>query len=328
MTSAIQTFLTCDSRYITPLSVMVFSILKNANPERELHIHIAHDQSFADKGCRDVISSLCARYPFATAHFHNADEFVRRRQSVLSSKLDKVSSIFWAGPLLADVLPQDVTGKIVYLDVDMLVLTRLDELADLDLGQNVAAAVVEGDRRRFAYLEACEWPAAARAYYNNGTMVVDLDRYRQLRICERIVEWYAKYGHAAICTDQDSQNAVFGDRIVPIPPKWNYNDGWLSRIVRLTPFTKTIRAQPRAAVLEAINGPCIIHYIASKKPWAYTRRPTRRIYHQYMRELGVFDPAVNGTTLRQKLELALHDAYNDLLAAYARLLWAVSRPAR
>ena len=328
MTSAIRTFLTCDSRYIMPLSVMVFSILKNANPERELHIHIAHDQSFADNGCCDVISSLCARYPFAKAHFHNADELVRRHQSVLSTKFKKGAYIFWAGPLLAEVLPEDITGKIIYLDVDMLVLTRLDELADIDLGQNVAAAVIEGNRSRFAYLESCEWPAAAGDYYNNGTMVIDLDRYRQQHICERIVNWYEKYGDSAICKDQDSQNAVFGDKIIPIPPKWNYNDGWLLRIVRLTPFTKTIRAQPKTAVLEAINHPCIIHYIARKKPWTYTHRPARRIYHSYMKELGVYNPALSGTTIWQKLELALCDAYNDLLAAYARLLWAIFRPTR
>ena len=301
---------------------MVFSILKNANPERELHIHVAHDQSFADKGCCEAISSLCARYPFAKAHFHNVDELVQRHQSVLSSRFKTGSYIFWAGPLLSEVLPKDITGKIIYLDVDMLVLTRLDELADLDLGhENVAAAVIESVRADSAYLEACEWPTAAGDYYNNGTMVIDLDRYRQQRICERIVDWYAKYGDAALCKDQDSQNAVFGDRIVPIPPKWNYNDGWLVRIARSSPFSKTIRAQPKAAVLEAINSPCIIHYIASRKPWAYTHRPTRRIYHRYMKELGVYDPALDGTTLRQKLELAFYDASNGLLAAYARLLF-------
>ena len=98
--------------------------------------------------------------------------------------------------------------------------------------------------------------------------------------------------------------------------------------MRLTPFTKTIRAQPKTAVLEAINHPCIIHYIARKKPWTYTHRPARRIYHSYMKELGVYNPALSGTTIWQKLELALCDAYNDLLAAYARLLWAIFRPTR
>jgi len=326
MKSAIQTFLNCDSRYITPLSVMVFSILKNANPEREMHIHVAHDQSFADKGCCDVISSLCARYPFATAHFHNAEKLLQRHKPVLASGLNKWAPIIWAGPLMTEILPDDVRGKIIYLDVDMLVCSRLDELADLDLGENIAAAVFECDRASSSHLESCEWPKSVKYYYNNGTMLVDLDRYRQLRIGERIMEWYSKFKDVAICTDQDSQNAVFGDRILPLHPKWNYNDSWLMRTARSMPFSRTVRALPKKPLLEATIAPAVIHYIR-KKPWTYTRRPASRIYHRYMRELGVFDPALDGTTMRQKLELALSGVYNGLLMAYARLMLKLTPPA-
>ena len=46
---------------------------------------------------------------------------------------------------------------------------------------------------------------------------------------------------------------------------------------------------------------------ATLKPWAFCRRPTRRLYHAVMRELG------------------LYDAYHAALRAYARLLLTISR---
>lgn len=318
---------TCDAGYIRPLQVVIYSLLRNADPLHRLSIYVAHERTFLEQNCRQTVTDLVSRFPFADVVFCDQTGLLGKYGDVFASELNLWAPIIWAGPLISDAVPPDVGGRIVYLDVDMLVLKDLGPLFNMDLGGAVAAAVIEGERRRFQNLIRCEWPEEAGNYYNNGTMVIDLDRYRAERIPERIVAWYAKYKDVAIRTDQDAQNAVFGARVTPIHPRWNYNDGWLSRITRATPFTKTLRAQPKRDVLEAILDPGVVHYI-NRKPWEFCHRPERKSYHRYMKELGFFDPALDGRTVRERLELRFYDLYNGLLRAYARLLLAFSPSTR
>ena len=318
---------TCDAGYIRPLQVVIYSLLRNADPSRRLTVYVAHEKSFAEENCRQTVADLVGRFPFASVVFCDQTDLLKKYDALFASELNLWAPIIWAGALISDAVPPDVGGRIVYLDVDMLVLGDLGPLFDMDLGDAVAAAVIEGERRRFQNLLRCGWPEEAGNYYNNGTMVVDLDRHRAERIPERIVAWYAKHKDVAIRADQDAQNAVFGARITPIHPRWNYNDGWLSRIIRTTPFAKTLRAQPLRDVLEAILDPGIIHYI-SRKPWLFGHRPERKAYHRHMRDLGFFDPALDGRTARERLELRLYDFYNALLRAYARLLLKLSPSTR
>ena len=318
---------TCDAGYIRPLQVVVHSLLKNADPSHPIEIYVVHERTFVDRGCREELTRTIAPFPFARAVFCNAEELLAKYETTFASELNLWSPIIWAGPLISEAVPPEVGGRIVYLDVDMLVLKDLAPLFEMDLGGHVAAAVIEGERRRFQNLIACEWPPAAENYYNNGTMVIDLDLYRKNRIADRIVQWYGKYKDVAIRTDQDAQNAVFGALTLPIHPRWNYNDGWLSRITRVTPFTKRLRGQPKRDVLEAILDPGIVHYI-NRKPWLFGHRPERKAYHRYMKELGFFDKSLDGDTAVRRLELLFYDFYNGLLRAYARLLLNFSGPSR
>lgn len=313
-------FLTCDDRYIEPLMVVIYSLLKHSLPVTTV-IYIAHNQKFTDGDCRTRLNRIVERFPFASVVYCNAENLLTNYHAVFETPLNQWSPIIWAGPLVTDVIPGDVRGKLLYLDVDMLINADLGPLFDIDLQTNnlISAAVIEGERARFSDMEALEWPKEAGHYYNNGVLLLDLDRYREQRITEKIIAWYAKYRDKSIRTDQDAQNAVFGAQTTPIPVKWNFNDALLYKAFLGHPFARKIRAHPRREVLEAIARPCIIHYI-NRKPWEFSHRPTRALYHQCMRELGLFKSDLNGIGLLQKAELAFYNAYNGLIRFYARLL--------
>lgn len=321
-----QIFFNCDERYLNPLRVVVYSVLKNARADRPLTVFIAHNRGFAQNGCRERISELCARFPFSKPVFLECDDVLNRHREILASQANVWSPVIWAGPLLTDVLPGDVTGNVVCLDVDMLVRHDLEPLFSLDLeGEGkIAAAVNEGERFRFTYLEACEWPAAAGDYFNNGTLVVNVDAYRREGIPAKIIDWYAKYKPQARFTDQDAQNAIFGDRTIRLSPEWNYNDGWLHKATKYNPFAATWRSYRKADILRAIADPAVVHFI-NRKPWVFSHRPERGEYHRYMKALGIFDDALNGSGPRQRLELVLYDAFHALLRLYAKALLALCR---
>ena len=315
-----QYFLNCDDRYIEPLMVVVYSLLRHSQAVPTA-VYVAHNQAFADRGCRERLDRVVKKFPFASVIYCNADALLSKHRAVFESKLNLWSPIIWAGPLVTDVIPGDVRGKLLYLDVDMLVNADLGPLFDIDLRSSelIGAAVIEGERARFSDMEALEWPKEAGHYYNNGVLLLDLDRYREQRITEKIVAWYAKYRDRSIRTDQDSQNAVFGAQTTPIPAKWNFNDALLYKAFLMHPFARKIRTHPRREVLEAITRPCIIHYI-NRKPWEFSHRPTRALYHQCMRELGLFKPGLDGSGLRQKAELAFYRLFHAAIRALAKAM--------
>lgn len=311
-------FFNCDERYIDPLSVVVLSLLKNTKDAAPTEIYVAHSTAFAEKGCCERVKSVVGKFPFAKVSFIDADATLGRNREVFESEMNKWSPLVWAGPLADELLPS-VTGRIVYLDVDMLVLDDLGEFFTMDLGDALGAAVPENVRCKFAYLDEMEWDPGAIYYFNNGTMIIDLDRYRREGVSGQIIKWYAKHKSKAFATEQDTQNAVFGGRLLKLDVRWNCNDYRLYKMFLTGFFRRTILGRDRGEIAAAIVDPGIVHYM-HRKPWNYSHRPTRALYHAYMKELGIFRPEIAGTGLGRRIESALYDFYFAVIRGLARLM--------
>ena len=317
-----QVFLNSDARGLTLLSVAVYSLLKASDPGKPVTVFIAHDQEFLDKGCDGVLRGIVARFPFAEILFGNLTPILAEYPDLFDPRREKL--MMWAFPLCERLLPPDMGGNIVYIDLDMLIRRDLGELYDMDLAAEgmVAAAVNESRRENLPYLVAAEWPEEAGYAFNNATCVVDLDQFRRDRLTDRMLDWRRRHRDVHY-SDQDAQNVAYGARTKRIHPKWSYTDGWLERIVKFSPFAREWRVFPPREILEAILDPCIIHYIGPRKPTAWTHRPERRIYKRLMGELGLLENGRLPGETAPKIVLGwLFDAYHALLKLYARLLLA------
>ena len=322
MTQKRQVFLNCDENYLIPLKVMAYSLFKCADPARPLILYIATTSRFLELGYDCVIRDLLAKFTFGKVVFLNAERSLAKFQSVIGSELNVWSPVMWSGSLITEVLPPEVTGNVVYLDVDMLVRRDLAQLFELDLegGGYLMAAVNEITRKKYAYLEASGWPKEAGPYFNYGTMVINTDAWRRENTAAKILAWYSQHRDTRFL-NQDAQNVVCGARTLRIHPKWNLFDNWLQRSIRMNPFAKTWRVHVKREILEALLDPAVIHFVGREKPWAFCRRPTRRSYHEVMKELGLYDATLaEGSTLGQKARIAFYDGYHALLRTYIRLL--------
>ena len=323
MKSKRQVFMNSDGKGITLLSVAVYSLLRHNDPKKPIDVFIAHDTTFATAGGVARLKDVAGVFPFATLHFIDITSVLEDYRGRLSCH--GFSPMVWAFPLCTKILPQSVTGRIVYIDIDMLIRKDLAPLFDANLldGRFIAAAVNESRREHRQYLVDAGWPESAGYSFNNATCVLDLDAYRRDGIADRIVEWYAIHKDIAINVDQDAQNRIFGDRTKRLPVKWNYTDGWLERLPKLNPFAREWRVFPPKEMLEAILDPCIIHYIGHRKPTAWTHRPERRVYRKAMEEIGLITGGrLPGETGPRIVLGLLFDAYHLLLKGYARLLLA------
>lgn len=326
-----QVFLNSDGNGIDLLVVAVYSLLKHAVSGCPLHIFIAHDASFSARNGQRTLCAVVSRFPFARLTFLDATPLLERHAKVFSNSKSYWSPIIWAAPLCTELLPPEVCGNLVYLDLDEMILTDLEPLYSLDLASEgmIAAAVNESRREHRPYLVETGWPEEAGYAFNNATMVVDLDAYRRADIPHLILDWFSKHCKTAICVDQDAQNAVLGTRTKRLPLCWNYSDGWLERgLLKCRPWAKEWRVHPKREVLEAILNPKIVHFVGRNKPLYRTHRPERHRYLSLMRELGIplrETPCRNEgrptrPILPAQFEGYLFDIFHGLLRAYARIL--------
>jgi len=156
------------------------------------------------------------------------------------------------------ILPQllDDVARVVYVDIDTLMLGDVCRLAMTDLRGHPVAA------RDSNVTEASEWQRAPRrvaeeaatelrrrmardhgfghAALNAGVLVLDLDRMRQDDFTSTYLPWVERYG----LHDQDIMLAYAGPDREVLEPRWN--------------------AMP---VLEDVRDPSLIHWASFAKPW-------------------------------------------------------------
>jgi len=318
-----KVYLDTDAGFINPVRTLVYSILKNADPTKDIEFFIAHDQSFSDEGCREKLDEIVRRFSFARVHYIDATPVLAKYARELEHPYNVLSPVIWCTQLISEILPEDVTGNILYLDADMLVLKDLEPLFSVDLSDEntVAAVVIEDKRECFGWMQELEWQESAKYYFNNGTIVFNLDHYRKHQLAQKCIKWYVRNKDKAISTNNDTENAVFGGMVKYVHARWNYNDRTLRKLLKFQGPWKApqVFGQDWKDVLEAILDPGIIHYVTGK-PWKYGHRPERKTYHRYMKELGWYDERLCGRGVVQRLDLAIHDLWYRVLRTYARWL--------
>ncbi len=117
--------------------------------------------------------------------------------------------------------------KIIYLDVDMIVETDIATLWNLDLGNNLVAAVI--DPRLLVFSNAwggilnykeLGFPADTK-YFNTGILVVNIKQWREENIPEKVVQCIKDNEKYANYPDQYGLNIVLANRWVELSPLWN-----------------------------------------------------------------------------------------------------------
>ena len=323
-----QVFFNSDARGFALIAVALYSLLKNARPDSNLTVYIACGLGFKEQGCDKMLRAIAEPFNFARLIFLDFDTLATRFADLFRDEDGKWSPLLWAFPLCTRILPEDVHGNLVYLDIDMLVRKDLGELYSLPLRERgfIAAAVNESRRETRPYLVEAGWPMEAGYGFNNATMVIDIDAYRREDIPGRIIEWYRNHKGTALAVDQDAENVVLGARTLRLPLHWNYSDGWLERILKFPPWRREWRVHPRKEVLEAILDPTVIHYIGGRKPTGRTHRPERKAHRALLRELKIISGRLPpGQGWKEEIEGAFFDVYHALLRAYARILLFIFR---
>ena len=316
-----QVFFNCNHLGVTPISVVIYSLLKTADRAQRLDIYLVHDTGFAENGGPAAVQRVVDRFPFASIRFINFDPTYSKYAELLSTPLNTWSPMVWAWTFCTDLLP-DITGNLVFIDWDMLVLKDLGGLYELDLeGEGlISAAVNESAREHRPELVAAGWPEEAGCTITTALQVINTDAFRRERIREKMFAWYAQHKDAALCVEQDAINVICGTRIKRLSPVYNCPVSWLARVLKDDFRSERWRVHSSRDVLKALVDPTIVHFIGGHKPWRYNHRPWRNEYRRAMIELGLIEHDLPGETPIKKAVGAFFDLYHTALRHYAGFL--------
>lgn len=166
---------------------------------------------------------------------------------------------------LAKILPQNL-DKILFLDSDIIVNNSIEELTKLDFDSNCYLYAVNHNYRRNELARLSFAGFNSPKYFNAGVMVIDLKKWREENVSEKLIEIAMKFNNKLLFWDQDVLNIYFEGR-------------WKEVDYRYNAFALEEQSNPIPKDL------VIVHYTGSSKPWhLINEHPLKHMYWKYRKK--------------------------------------------
>ncbi|TAG12353.1 MAG: glycosyltransferase family 8 protein [Sphingobacteriia bacterium] len=118
--------------------------------------------------------------------------------------------------------------KVLYLDVDMVVLKSVSSIFETDLGECIIAAVKDQRVTSFGH----SWGGIKNykmlglspdlPYFNTGLLLIDIQSWRAFEVTKKVFECISKNKQYANYPDQYGLNVVLAEKWKQLDPRWNY----------------------------------------------------------------------------------------------------------
>lgn len=166
--------------------------------------------------------------------------------------------------LIAELIPFD---RAIYLDADIIVVNSLRDFLEINLAENMLAAVADPIYKWKLELGMKQ----SSTYFNSGVMLMNLDLWKLQKITEKAFDFINEYSQKIRFVDQCALNAVIDGDFVELNPKFNqqailYRENFDFGSVNWTP----------GQIEEALKSPILIHYTGPSKPWEYNSNHPRK----------------------------------------------------
>lgn len=193
----------------------------------------------------------------------------------------------YARMILGDVLPEAVE-KVISLDSDTMVLGKIDELWNVDMGEHPIAGV--DDCMGKVALVKTQHLKADAVHCNAGMYVMDLNTWRKENWTNRFFEYIKSLfdkGYSLGGYEEEVITKVLGERMMVLPPKFNLMT--LEQVLtykELLRFRQPLHYYSEAEIEEAKRHPIITHttnffYVRKRIFEENSDHPMRPQYEKY-----------------------------------------------
>ena len=173
--------------------------------------------------------------------------------------------------LAAPLLLPEALNRILYLDVDTVVLNSLEPLYTSDFAGAAFMACSHTDRFLDKVNQARLGLEDGVRYLNSGVLMMDLALLRRTLRLEDIRDYAGRYKNRLILPDQDILTGLFGDKALVLDSRiYNMTDRLYVRCSALP--------SERLSLDWVRQNTVVVHYLGKPKPWQ----------KNYIGPLGVF----------------------------------------
>ena len=271
--NSIHIVLTFDDNFWAPAYAVMRSVCLFTHRRRDLVFHLFHSPLSA--GHRADLEQITAEFGARLAWYELDSVPLFAEVVARMPKSDRWPAIVYARLLIDSLLPPEI-DRVLYLDCDVMMRDAVEKLYDIDMEGYPLAAVrdtlgsfIAGGRDLAKKRDLFD---LADPYFNSGVLLIDMERWRAIRMLERMEALIADGTMARLHYDQDLLNLVFSKNWLALDWRWN--------------LISARRAH------ESYD-PAILHYTSKLKPWflisnvAYRRMyrhvMTNALFYQFMR---------------------------------------------
>jgi lipopolysaccharide biosynthesis glycosyltransferase len=272
-----------DERYFPHSAAMLASALANTGGRR-LHVHYLCGPRFPPDAAREL-ERMVERAGGSTSFHPIPDERVEGMPT-----WEYIGASMWYRIFLPDLVPQ--SDRVLYLDVDTIVVDSLEPLWEIDLGDSYLAAVTNVFEKHQMHRPSELGLRGSSDYFNSGVLLLNLETMRSEGCSAALARHAREHAEALLWPDQDTLNMVLGRRRLALHPKWNCMNAVLD-----FPWSKEVFGS--RAVEEARRSPGIRHFEGPSinKPWHYLcERADRELYLEHRRRTPWPDVKLTGRT--------------------------------
>lgn len=250
-----------EGDYVAHSAAMLHSLLTSGT-DVPVHVHYLHGPAFSPTDER-LLAGMVEENGGAISFVTVPDELCRGLPTE-----GFTGKATWYRIFLPDLLPD--LDRVLFVDLDLIVIESLRKLWETDLGGHCVAAVTNVLPHHYADALAVAG-FDSRNYFNAGVLLMDLARMRQEACTEAMAEYGASHADQLVLRDQDALNAVLGDRRLALAPRWNCMNSFF-----VYPWSTDI-FEP-SDLEEAKRNPAVRHFEGPgiNKPWHYLCQHDRR----------------------------------------------------
>lgn len=263
MENQINICISADENFIELGAVVLKSIVHYANPGTAFSFYVI-DNGISEISRKQVVSMLDKEH--AEVVFISAKDMEKDVGMHIDGGRWPLSA--FQRLYIADYLPRDVR-RVLYLDCDILVRGPLDGLYNTDLEDYYVLAgaeecLSEQNKKNIGITEK-------DVYINSGILVIDLERWRDLDVGRKSLNYIRNNLQHLQFVDQDTINAVLKERIKTIPLRYNsYTVLFNYSYDEMLRYRNVKKFCSRQMCWEAVNNPEIVHFTQdtiSIRPW-------------------------------------------------------------
>ncbi len=191
----------------------------------------------------------------------------------------------YARLFIQDEIKED---KVIYLDCDLIVENDLEELYNIELGDNLVGAVQDP-----CGSESIKLPIGMDKndrYINSGVLLINLKKWREINFKEMVIQFIKEHKGNVAHRDQGIINGICKGNILYLNPKFNLmpemimmKSEHLKKIYKMKEFYSCEELE------KAKENPTIVHFIRKvyNRPWYIENpHPFQKHFLRYYEKIG------------------------------------------